>query len=256
MQNVPRVSVIGVTGIPEVKTGDCVGKMIVDSANLQGTPIESNDILIVTQKIVSKAEGMVRDLNSVTPSELARQFASDTGKDARLVELVLRESRAVVRMEPERGVLITETHHGFVCANAGIDNSNIPGDDQVCLLPKDPDKSSHQIMRDVMKYAGVDHVAVIISDTFGRAWREGHVNFAIGIAGIDPIVDYRGTIDASGKVLKVTSIAVADELASTAELVTAKSNNVPVSVVRGYEYSPESVPTSVLIRDRSRDLFR
>ena len=166
------------------------------------------------------------------------------------------ESRAIVRMEMERGILITETKHGFVCANAGIDSSNVPGDDIVCLLPVDSDKSARDI-REVIKASTGANVAIIISDTFGRAWRDGHSDFAIGVAGIDPMKDYRGTLDANGRVLKVTTIAVADELTSAAELVTAKAINVPVAIIRGYPYS-EAVDDGVrpLIRDRAKDLFR
>jgi coenzyme F420-0:L-glutamate ligase/coenzyme F420-1:gamma-L-glutamate ligase len=253
---VPRIEVTGVTGIPEVRPGDQLGRMIVDAARNQETPVENGDVLIVTQKIVSKAENMLVDLNTIEPSRFARSFAEPTGKDARLVELVLRESRAIVRMDPDRGIIISETRHGFVCANAGIDASNIPGDDQVCLLPVNPDASAQAIREKIREETGGADVAVIISDTFGRAWREGHVNFAIGVAGINPILDYRGTIDASGKMLHVTSIAIADELASTAELVTAKSINVPVAIVRGYDYPRDEYGTGILIRDRSRDFFR
>lgn len=256
MRNIPRIEVIGVTGIPEVKSGDPIAQYIADAASEQGTPIESGDVLVVTQKIVSKAEGRLVDLNSVEASPYAEQLAEDMGKDPRLIELVLMESRAIVRMEMERGILITETKHGFVCANAGIDSSNVPGDDIVCLLPVDSDKSAKGIQEVIRASTGAE-VAVIISDTFGRAWRDGHSDFAIGVAGINPMKDYRGTLDANGRVLKVTTIAVADELASAAELVTAKALNVPVAIVRGFPYS-EGLDEGVrpLIRERAKDLFR
>ncbi|MCH8206287.1 MAG: coenzyme F420-0:L-glutamate ligase [Chloroflexi bacterium] len=253
---VPRVQVIGITGIPEIEPGDPLGETIVAAADRQGTPIEADDILVVTQKIVSKAEGRIEDLASIEPSAFAARFAHQTGRDARLVELVLRESRAIVRMDLERGILITETKHGFVCANAGIDASNVPGDDKVSLLPDDPDRSARAIREQVKATTGGTTVAVIISDTFGRAWREGHVNFAIGAAGINPIKDYRGTPDAQGMVLKVTSIAIADELAGAAELVTEKAVQVPVAIMRGYPYDPEPDGVGTLLRPRSRDLFR
>ena len=253
---VPRIQVIGVTGIPEIESGDRLGEVIAAAAERQRTPIVSSDVLVVTQKIVSKAEGRIVDLRDVEPSAFARRLAQESGRDARLVELVLRESRAIVRMDSCRGVIITETRHGFVCANAGIDASNVPGDSLVSLLPEDPDGSANTIRQQVgLGLPGVE-VGVIISDTFGRAWREGHVNFAIGVSGINPIKDYRGTPDAGGKILKVTTIAIADELASTAELVTAKAINVPVAIVRGYQYSKAPDGIEGLIRHRSKDLFR
>ena len=252
----PRIEVIGVTGIPEVQPGDQLGEIIARASARQGTPIEDGDILLLTQKIVSKSEGRLVHLSTVEPSTFARQVAGQCGRDPRLIELVLRESHAIVRMDPARGLIISETRHGFVCANAGIDTSNVPGDGVVSLLPEDPDLSAHEIRDQLCRAAHADTVAVIITDTFGRAWREGHTNFAIGVAGIDPIVDYRGTNDALGNVLKVTRIAVADELASTAELVMGKATGVPVALVRGYPYSPAPGGNRPLIRDRSADLFR
>ena len=250
------VHVFGITGIGEIEPGDDLGAMLADAAQRQQTAIEPGDILVVTQKIVSKAEGRVVDLSDVEPSTYASNLASWTGKDPRLVELVLRESRTVVRVEPEHGIIITETHHGFVCANAGIDTSNVPGDGKVALLPQDPDGSARLIRAQVRAATSGVEAAVIISDTFGRAWREGHVNFAIGVAGMGPIKDYRGTPDAYGMILKVTNIAVADELAAAAELVTGKSIGVPAAIVKGYEAPPGDGSVGDLLRDRSRDLFR
>ena len=252
----PAVQVIGLTGIPEIEAGDQLADLIVAAAKRQGTPLESGDILVVTQKVVSKAEGRVVDLRDVKPSPYACQIADESGRDARLVELVLRESRAIVRMDMLRGIMIMETKHGFICANAGIDSSNVAGDDYVCLLPEYPDESARRIRSAILAATGQASVAVIISDTFGRAWREGHVNFAIGVAGMHAFQDYRGTPDAFGRTLKVTTMAVADELAAAAELVTAKAINVPVAIVRGYR-SPDG-PDGVqsLLRDPDRDLFR
>lgn len=253
----PRIEIIGVTGLPEINKGDNLSEMIVGAAQRQGTPLVNGDILVVTQKVVSKAEGRLVELKDVMPSPFARQLAEDSGKDARLVELVLRESRSIVRMDLDRGIMITETKHGFVCANAGIDSSNVPGDDVVCLLPVDPDKSAQGIRKAIAGLTGGAQIGVVISDTFGRAWREGHSNFAIGVDGVEPMKDYRGTLDANGRMLKVTTIAVADELAAAAEMVTAKAINVPVAIVRGYEHGTDS-PNGIkpMIRDRSRDLFR
>ena len=249
------VTIFGLTGIPEVQPGDRLGSLIVDAANGQGSPLEEGDILVVTQKIVSKAEGRLVSLSTITPSEFAIGFAQHTGRDPRLVELVLRESKSIVRMDPDRGVIISETHHGFVCANAGIDQSNVPGDDVVCLLPEDSDVSAHRISAEIQEATSL-HIPVIVSDTFGRAWREGHVNFAIGVAGMDPMTDYRGELDAQGREMHVTTIAVADELAAAAELVQFKAIGVPVSVARGYPYVPAAIGYSSLIRDRDRDMFR
>ena len=257
MTNIPHLEVIGITGIPEITGGEPLGNLIADAAQNQGTPLRDSDVLVVTQKIVSKAEHRLFDLNDIQPSPLAVNFAAETQKDARLVELVLRESRGVVRMDSERGIIISETRHGFVCANAGIDNSNVPGDDIVCLLPEDSDRSARAI-RDEIKLAtdGVD-VAIVISDTFGRAWRDGHANIAIGVAGMSPVKDYRGTEDVNGMVLKVTTIAAADELAAAAELAMAKAIQVPAALIRGYDYEPmEDATIAPLIRERSKDMFR
>ena len=249
------LTLFGIAGIPEVRPGDRLGSLIASAASEQGSPLERGDILIVTQKIVSKAEGRLVSLSSITPSEFATQFAQNAGRDPRLVELVLRESKSIVRMDPDRGVIISETHHGFVCANAGIDQSNVPGDEVVCLLPEDSDASARGISEEIREATGLS-IPVIISDTFGRAWREGHVNFAIGVAGMDPMTDYRGELDAQGREMHVTTIAVADELAAAAELVQFKAIGVPVSVARGYPYVPSDAGYGALIRERERDMFR
>ncbi len=252
----PRIEVFGLTGMPEFRPGDSVAAAILASAESQGTPLRDGDVLVVTQKIVSKSEGLLVNLNSIIPSPFALAFAEPAGRDPRLIELVLRESRSVVRMDAERGVLITETHHGLVCANAGIDSSNVHGKETVALLPRDPDLSARTIREDIRRDPGGATVAVIVSDTFGRAWREGHVDFAIGVAGLEPIKDYIGTKDAVGKEIKVTRIAAADELAAAAELAGGKSDNIPVAVIRGYPFDASDVGSAPLVRERSRDLFR
>ena len=254
-QSINSIQIIGVTGIPEIQPGDRLGSTIVEAAAVQGTSLETGDVVVVTQKIVSKAEGRLVKLSTVEPSDFALNFARLAGRDPRLVELVLQESKSVVRMDPDRGVIISETHHGFVCANAGIDQSNIPGDDVVCLLPVDPDGSARRILSDIQSASGVE-TPVIIADTFGRAWREGHVNFAVGVAGMDPMMDYRGMPDAQGREMHVTTIAVADELAAAAELVQFKAIGVPVSVIRGYPYQGNQGDSWQLVRERSRDMFR
>lgn len=252
----PSIHVIGIGGVPEINTGDCLGHMLSNAAQNQGTPLQENDILVVTQKVISKSEGRVVSLKSVTPSKYARQIAADSGKNPCLVELILRESRSIVRMDPARGVIITETNHGFICANAGIDSSNIGDDDKVSLLPKNPDRSAHKIRRQVRNSSAGPNLAVIISDTFGRAWREGHVNFAIGIAGMSAYIDYRNTPDFFGHTLSSTTIAVADELAATAELATGKILNVPAVIIRGFTYVEAQSQMKSLIRHHSEDLFR
>ncbi len=246
------ITVLPIRGIPEVRAGDDVAAQIIAAAKA-GPGIEEGDVLVVTQKVVSKAEGRAVSLNDVTPSPAAEKLAAETEKDPRLVELILRESRGVVR---QRGpVLITETRHGFICANAGIDASNVGTSDLVCLLPEDPDASARGIRDAVRAATGID-VPVIISDTFGRPWREGHTNVAIGVAGMLPFVDYVGQIDAHGYELRVTTICAADELAAAAELVQNKLDAVPVAIVRGYPYPKGEGSAQQIVRDREKDLFR
>ena len=247
---------IGIAGLPEISEGCELGGMMLNAIDAQGTPLEDGDIVVVTQKVVSKAEGRTVDLATIEPSDFARQFAGETGRDPRLVELVLRESIGIVRMDQERGILITETRHGFVCANSGIDSSNVVGDEVVTLLPENPDRSARQLMKLLRRDTGLSELAVIITDTFGRAWREGHVNFAIGIAGMDPFMDYRGQPDAQSKVMGVTRIAIADEIAAASELVMGKVDQVPVAVARGIRYVPGEGTARELVRDRTYDLFR
>jgi coenzyme F420-0:L-glutamate ligase/coenzyme F420-1:gamma-L-glutamate ligase len=246
------VRILPLRGLPEVTSGDDEAQLIIDAA-LAGPGIEPGDVIVVTQKIVSKAEGRVVALSSVKPSPEAERLAAETEKDPRLVELILRESRGVVR---QRGpVLITETRHGFICANAGIDASNAGPPDTVCLLPVDPDASAERIRSAIRAASGAD-VAVIISDTFGRPHREGHTNVAIGVAGMLPFVDYVGQTDSFGYELRVTTICAADQLAAAAELVQNKLDAVPVSIVRGYPYPPGPGSARQIVRDREKDLFR
>ena len=253
---IPRFEVIGITGMAEVRPGDNLAELIAAASRTQGIAVETGDVLVVTQKVVSKAEGRLVRLSTVDPSSQASRLARESGRDPRLVELILQESVALVRVDTDRGIFITETNHGFVCANAGIDASNVAGDDEVSLLPKEPDASARLIRHDLRAGDSEVDVAVIISDTFGRAWREGQVNMAIGVAGLDPLKDYRGTLDSFGRVLNVTRIAVADELAAAAELVMAKAAGVPVAIVKGYSYPRGEGGSAPLLRDRSLDLFR
>ncbi len=247
---------IGVSGIPEVTLSCDLAALILRAMRLQNSPLKSGDIVVVTQKIVSKAEGRAVHLAEIEPSDFARRFAEPTGRDPRLVELVIRESVGIVRQDHDRGILITETRHGFVCANSGIDASNVVGEDTVMLLPKDPDGSAGELLRRFRRGTGIQELAVIITDTFGRAWREGHVNFAIGVAGMDPFIDYRGQADVQSKVMGVTKIATADEVAAASELVMGKVDQVPVVIARGVRYATGSGSASELVRERADDLFR
>lgn len=249
-----EVTIIGLRGIPEVHAGDDLPAMIAAAVRTQGIDVQSADAFVVTQKIVSKAEGRIVDLASITPSPFAEQYAREFEKDARQVEVVLRETKQIVRMG--HGVMICETHHGFICANAGVDASNVERTGTVCLLPVDPDASAAAIRERLRAEFGAD-VAVIISDTFGRAWREGHVNFAIGIAGIAPVINYAGQVDPAGYELRVTQICVVDELAAAAELVHGKLDRVPVAIVRGVRFPrDDEASIAALIRPPERDMFR
>ena len=241
-----------VPDIPEVASGDDVAVLIGDALVRRGRSIATGDVFVVAQKIVSKAEGALVSLDDVEPSEPAVRWAEVNGKDARVVEVVLRETRRIVRME--RGIIISETHHGFVCANAGVDASNIPAG-YVSVLPRDPDASAERL-RDGLAAMLRQSIAVIVSDTFGRPWREGAVNVALGVAGLRPLLDYRGRFDQHGRRLQTTVIAVADELAAAAELVTGKTCRTPVAVVRGAAEWCGDGSGKMLRRDAAADLFR
>jgi coenzyme F420-0:L-glutamate ligase / coenzyme F420-1:gamma-L-glutamate ligase len=247
---VKRIEVLGVEGFPEVRPGDDLNRMISESV---GENLRTGDVLVVTHKIVSKAEGRLIDLRTVEPSALAKGYATRYGKDPRQTEVVLRESRRIVRMD--RGIVISETHHGFVCANAGVDASNVPGDDTVCLLPLDPDASAARLREALAEDPGFE-VAVVVSDSFGRAWRHGITDVAIGVAGMDPIADYRGRRDPHGYPMEASVLAVADELAAAAELVMGKTEGIPLAIVRGYSYSPAPGNARELLMPPDRDMFR
>ena len=239
-------------GLPEIRPGDDIAAAIVHAARASDIRIAENDVFVVAQKIVSKSEGRIVLLDRVVPSERARLWAEKWNKDARVVELVLRESKRIVRME--RGVVIAETPHGFVCANAGVDVSNAD-EGTAILLPENPDASA-RALHSALSATFACHVGVIVSDTFGRAWREGLVNVALGVAGLAPLLDYRGQADANGKPLQATVIAVADELASAAELVTGKSDRIPVAIIRGANIAGRVGSGADLIRPADKDLFR
>ena len=241
-----ELRILGIEGLPEVREGDAVGALIAARVELH-----DGDIVVISQKVVSKAEGMVRRLSEVEPSERAIDLGARLDKEAELVELVLSESREVLR---EERVLIVETKHGFVCANAGIDSSNLPDDGTVCLLPEDPDASARRIRAEIEPAIGI-----VIADSFGRAWRLGQAEVAIGCAGLAPLDDWRGREDASGRELSATVIATADEVAAAADLVRVKDGGVPAVVIRGldrYVTADDGPGAAPLRRPPSEDFFR
>lgn len=274
MTEAGELRVIPVRGLPEIEAGAKLGELIAEHAE----PADG-DVLVISQKIVSKAEGRVHRLSSVIPGAKAKKLATMLGKEPALIELILEESREVLRAE--RGVLITETHHGFVCANAGIDSSNLPDDDTVCLLPVDPDTSARQLRSEIAAAIGghgvglAGHsarsasaeshpmapptIAVVISDSFGRAWRLGQIEAAIGCSGLAPLDDWRGHRDAHGRELEATQIAIADEAAAAADLVRSKDSRVPAAIVRGlsrFVTAEDGPGAQALRRPRADDLFR
>jgi coenzyme F420-0:L-glutamate ligase/coenzyme F420-1:gamma-L-glutamate ligase len=268
---VSGLEITGIDGLPEVTEGTALGDLIAARAELH-----DGDVIVIAQKVVSKAEGRLRRLSSVIPGAEARKLAAMLGKEPALVELILEESNEVLRAE--RGVLITETRHGFVCANAGIDSSNLPDDDTVCLLPEDPEASARRIRREIVGeesrvgvsgqkrgVSGDPHprlhptIAVVISDSFGRAWRLGQVEVAIGCAGLQPLDDWRGRTDAHGRELEATLIAVADEAAAAADLVRSKDSRTPVVIIRGLDRfvsSEDGAGATALRRPPAEDMFR
>jgi coenzyme F420-0:L-glutamate ligase/coenzyme F420-1:gamma-L-glutamate ligase len=250
--NIGQLRAIPVLGIRDVFAGDSVAALVVDALALGGLRFHDGDILVVKHKIVSKAEGRMVALGSVKPSAAARKFASSNGVDARVVELALREAKRVVR---KKHILITETQHGLVCANSGVDVSNVDGGKTAVLLPADADHSAARIHRELKKRTGL-HIPVIVADSFGRPWREGLCDVAIGVAGMKAIHDYRGKRDPYGYKMHATEEAVADELASVAGLVCGKGSRVPACIIRGYPYRRGKGRARQMVRPAEKDLFR
>jgi len=248
-----EIRIIPVPGMPEVRPGDDLAALIGDALEQRALALADGDVIVVAQKVVSKAEGALVRLAEIEPSALATTFAAAYEKDPRHVEVVLREARRIVRMD--RGVLIVETKHGFICANAGVDASNVEGEETLSLLPVDPDGSA-RVIRGALEQRFGMRLAVIISDTFGRPWREGQTNVALGVAGMLPLRSYVGQTDAYGYELRVTVLCVADELAGAAELAQGKVERVPVAVVRGAQYEAGDGSMAMLVRAVERDLFR
>jgi coenzyme F420-0:L-glutamate ligase / coenzyme F420-1:gamma-L-glutamate ligase len=235
-----RLEIVAVPGLPEIRPGDDLAAIIKD--------VNRSDVVAIAQKIVSKAEGAIVDLRSLRPSSIAQSWAAEWKKDPRLIELILAQSRRIVKMD--RGVIISETQHGFVCANAGVDQSNVEGEHFATVLPTDPDASAHRLR------ASLGCGAVIITDTFGRPWREGLVDVAIGVAGLEPLEDKRGHADRHGRKLASTIIAVADQLAAAAGLVMKKDAGCPVAFIRGFEWQAAEGSARSLLRKADQDLFR
>lgn len=248
------IKIIPITGLPIIRKGDKLSTLICNAAENQGTPIQNGDIIVITHVIVSRAEGSTINLDTIEPSHFAKAIAQKNQKDPALVEVVLREAESIIRMH--NGSLITLTRHGFICANSGVDKSNVPGGRTVALLPKDPDESARQIRQEIGKETEKT-VAVIISDTHGRPLRDGEINIAIGIAGLIPIRDRRGEKDLFDYVLKVKRTAIADELASAAELVIGQADEaIPVAIMRGYSYQKSEKATAKdMLRPLEKEFF-
>ncbi len=248
-----ELRIFGLGGVPDVQPGMDLLALVLAAATASSFTFAPGDVLVVTSKIVSKAEGCLVDLGSITPSALAREYAQTWDKDPRHVEVVLQESKRIVRMD--RGLILSETHHGFVCANAGVDASNVAGAEMVCVLPRDPDASARRIAAALAARLGFP-VPVVITDSFGRAWRMGIVNIAIGAAGLETLIDYRGQHDPYGYLMSASILAVGDELASAGELVMGKVDARPLAVIRGYAWTPSDAGAFPLIMPPERDLFR
>ena len=250
--DVKEINIIGIEEIPEINEKDNLASILINSLHKSQLNLINGDVLIITAKIVSKAEGRIVNLDQFKPSEVDRVFAKRIGKDPRLLAAILSESKRIVRMGD--GVIISETEHNFICANSGVDQSNVP-DGFIALLPLMPDETAEKIRARILEECGVE-VAVIISDTFGRPWREGQVDIAIGVSGIEPILNYRGVVDTHGYELKVTAIAVVDELASAAELIMGKTERIPAVLIRNYQFEKGEGGAHKIVRESSKDLFR
>ena len=253
-----EISIIPISGIPEIAPGDDLVKAVLVALGRNGIYLDNGDIIVFAQKIISKAENRIVKLDDVKPSPFALTLSKEVSKDPRLVEVILRETTKIIKMDqrkPEKGRLIVETRGGVISANAGVDASNVSGGDAVTLLPVNSDLSADNLARGFKKESGVE-VAVLITDTVGRPWREGLVDIAIGCSGIKPLKDYRGKKDSKGLMLSATVMAVADEIASASGLVMEKADSVPVVIVRGYDFERGEGRARELIRNPEDDLFR
>ena len=242
------IEVTPLTTLPEVRPGDDLAGLIRDAAAREGRRIDESVVIAVAQKVVSKAEGAMVDLRQIQPSPFAQSWAAEWGKDPRLIELILAQARRIVKMD--RGILVTETHHGFVCGNSGVDQSNIEGEHLATVLPEDPDCSARRL-RSALRCG-----AVIVTDTFGRPWREGLVDVALGVSGLEPLEDYLGSADRQGRKMAATIIAVADQLAAAAGLLMRKPDGIPAVLIRGFAWRAAETSGRELIRKPEQDLFR
>jgi coenzyme F420-0:L-glutamate ligase/coenzyme F420-1:gamma-L-glutamate ligase len=249
------VELMPLPGFPLVQDGDDIARLIIETAEKSNASLKTKDILVIAHTIVSKSEGMIFCLEDIHPSEFAKKLADLTGKDPRHVELILKGAKSIVRVG--RGLIITETIHGFVCANSGVDKSNVSGASCYVTLPEDPDRSARDIRKTILEVLGLEDLAIVISDTFGRPLRSGVVNVAVGASGLRPIVSLIGKTDLFGYEMRVTEMAVADEIAAASELVMGQTDEgLPVIIIRGYDYVPAEVPATVLNRPLQQDLFR
>jgi coenzyme F420-0:L-glutamate ligase/coenzyme F420-1:gamma-L-glutamate ligase len=242
------IEITALSGLPEIRAGDDLAALVREAAGRDSQTMDRSTIVAIAQKVISKVENEIVNLREVRPSAMAQSWAQQWGKDPRLIEVILSQSKRIVKMD--RGVMVVETHHGFVCANAGVDQSNAGAEDRVTLLPRDPDASARRL-RDQLGCG-----AVIVTDTFGRPWREGLVDVAIGVAGFDPVTDYRGSADRGGRKLEGTIIALGDQIAAAAGLLMSKSAGTPVVLVRGLEWKKAEGSTGALLRKCDQDLFR
>jgi coenzyme F420-0:L-glutamate ligase/coenzyme F420-1:gamma-L-glutamate ligase len=252
---VDAIKIIAIENLPLIRKGDNLAQLICDAAEKQKTPLQDKDIIVITHVAVSKAEGNVINLDEVTPSKRAKEIAQKTNKDPAMVEVILQETKDIIRIG--QNSIITETKSGVICANAGVDRSNVSGDRNVVPLPKNPNASAQNIRQEIKRLTGAN-VAVIVSDTHGRPFRMGEINVAVGVAGIKPIRDRRGEKDLFGYVLRIKQTAIADELSSAAELVIGQANEgIPAAIIRGYNYqTAENASAAELTRPKEKDLFR
>ena len=245
-----------VLGMPEIKASDNIPELIIECLWKNKEQLIDNDVLVVTQKIVSKSENRVVNLKSITPDRKALNLSKSLNKDARLIQLILNESKSIIKLDEKRGIIITENNNGHISANSGIDFSNIKGEDNASLLPRNPDESAKKLHHDFMSKLSINNLGIIISDTFGRPWRVGQTNISIGSYGINPFINYINKKDAYGEQLNSTNICLVDELAGGAEILMGKTINVPVVVVRGLNFEFSETGSGEILREKDKDLFR
>ncbi len=251
-----KLTFISINGIPEIKSGDNMPKIINKGLNINKIGLKNNDVLVLTQKIISKSENRIINLSSVQPGNKAVKLGKELNKDPKLIQLIIDESKSIIKIDKNRGIIITETKLGHICANSGIDSSNIYGTNNVSLLPKDPDKSAKFIYESLKQIFNIEKLGIIISDTFGRPWRIGQTNISIGSYGINPLIDYRNSTDAFGEKLNTTKICIVDELSGGAEILMEKSLKIPAVLIRGVKFKFSDQGSKEILRNKRLDLFR